>query len=285
MKKLAAFLLMASAALAQAPKKFDKAALEAYLRHMEMWIPQVTVQIDDPKPAPYLKGFDEVVVHLSYNGNGKDERYYVSFDGTSLVKGDTYDLTKNPFQANLDKIKTDNQPSYNGDAKAPVTMAIFGDFQCPYCKAEAEIVRKNVATAFPGKVRVVFKDFPLESIHPWARAASDAGRCVYKQSGDAFWNFHDWIYTEQQEIQPNTLSDKILDWAGKNKVDAAALKTCMDAKTTDADVAANIAEGKALGINATPTSYINGRKLEGTLQWEVLEQLLKMELASATGAK
>ncbi len=285
MKKLATLLLCATAAFAQAPKAFDKAAFEAYLRHMEMWIPQVAVQIDDPKPSPYLKGFNEVVVHLSYSGQGKEERYYVSADGTSMVKGEPYDLTRNPFQGNLDKMKLDGQPSFGGGAKAPVTMAIYGDFQCPYCKAEAEIVRKNVEKTFTDQVRVVFKDFPLESIHPWARAASDAGRCVYKQNAQGFWGFHDWIYGAQQDIKPETLNEKILTWAGENKLDAAALKTCIDTKATDAEVAANIAEGKSLGINATPTSFINGRKLEGTLQWEVLEQLLKLEISAVTGAK
>jgi protein-disulfide isomerase len=74
-------------------------------------------------------------------------------------------------------------------------------------------------------------------------------------------------------------------WAVSAKLDAVALKACMDSKAQDAPVAANMAEGRALGINATPTSFINGRKLEGTLQWEVLEQLIRMEMGSATGAK
>ena len=134
-------------------------------------------------------------------------------------------------------------------------------------------------------MRVVFKDFPLESLHPWARTASDAGRCIYKQNGTTFWNFHDWIYAQQQEIQPDTLNEKILAWAGENKLDSAQLKTCIDSRATDAEVAANMAEGRALGVTATPTSFINGRKFEGTLQWEVLEQLIKMEIASVTGAK
>lgn len=285
MNKLATLLLIASTAFAQAPKAFDKAALEAYLRHMELWIPQVAVQIDDPKPAPYMKGFNEVNVHLSYNGQGKDERYFVSVDGTTLVKGDGYDLTKNPFQAALDKITIAGQPTYGGGDKAPVTMAIFGDFQCPYCKAEAEVVRKNVEKTFNDQVRVVFKDFPLEAIHPWARAGSNAGRCVFAQGQPAFWTFHDWIYSTQQEITAENLTEKVLGWAVTAKLDPIALKACMDSKALDAQVAANMAEARSVGVSATPTTFINGRKLEGTLQWEVLEQLIKMELESATGAK
>src|SRR5437667_7290939 len=77
----------------------DKAALEAYLRHVELWIPQVTVKIDDPKPSALLPDFMDVAVHLSYNGATKDEAYYVSKDGRKVLKGDVYDINQSPFQA------------------------------------------------------------------------------------------------------------------------------------------------------------------------------------------
>src|SRR5437899_8460408 len=158
----------------------DKAALEAYLRHVELWIPQVTVKIDDPKPSAVLPDFMDVGVHLSYNGATKDESYYVSKDGRRILKGDVYDMTKSPFKNNLDKLKTESAPRF-GAAGAPVTMVVFGDFQCPNCKSEAEVLRKNLPSAFPDKVQVYFKDFPLQSIHPWAFTAALAGRCVYQQ--------------------------------------------------------------------------------------------------------
>ncbi|MEO5926016.1 MAG: DsbA family protein [Bryobacteraceae bacterium] len=281
MKTLCALALFAAAAFAQAPTRqnlLDKANLEAYLRRLELWIPQVAVQIDDPKPSPYLKGFSEVVVHLSYNGNGKEEHYLVSADGTGMVKGEVFDLTKSPFQATLDKIKTENQPSFGGSATAPVTLVVYGDFQCPYCKAEADVMRKNVTQTFGDKVRVVFKDFPLEQIHPWARAGSIAGRCVYKQDAKKFWDFHDWIYAGQAEVDAANLSEKVNKWAADNGLNAAEFGTCVSTKATDAEVQSNLAEGRSLGINATPTSYLNGFKLEGTVQWEVLQQVINMEL-------
>ena len=183
-----------------------------------------------------------MTVHLSYNGQGKDEHYYVSSDGKNIVKGEVFDTAKNPFQNNLDKMKTDNQPWF-GAAKPQVDMVVFGDFQCPFCKSEAQTVRTNLLKTFPMGVRVVFKDFPLEAIHPWARAGSIAGRCVYKQNADKFWDFHDWIYSVQETIDPTNLKDKVVEWGGKNGLDAKALGSCIDTKATDAEVAGEPATG------------------------------------------
>jgi len=275
--KLATFLLAALPMLAQTKSTIDKAAIEAYLRHAELWIPQVAVAIDDPQPSTYQPGFSEIGVHLSYGGQTKDERYFVSQNGKSIIKGDVYDLTKSPFQYTLDRIKTDSQPSY-GKAGAPVTIVVFGDFQCPVCKVEADVMRKNLVQTFPDKVQVYFKDFPLESIHPWARAASDAGRCVYKQDAQAFWKFHDWIYENQEGVTTDNLNSKVMTWAGTSGVDAIQLGRCVEGKVTDKEVAQNMAEGHALGLDATPTTFLNGRKLVGAMEWPLLQQLVTLEI-------
>lgn len=280
---LLALPLLALPLLAQTPASLDKAALEAYLRHAELWIPQVAVKIDDPKPSAYLPGFSEVAVHLSYQGQSKDEQYYVSQNGKNIVKGEVYDITKSPFQATVDQMKLDSQPSY-GKAGAPVTIVVYGDFQCPVCKSEADVMRKNVVQTFPDKVQVYFKDFPLESIHPWARAASDVGRCVYKQDPQAFWKFHDWIYENQEGITGDTLNSKVMAWAGTASVDTIQLGRCVEGKATDAEVANNIAEGRAIGVDATPTLFINGRKLVGAMEWPLMQQLINMEIEHQAAA-
>jgi len=284
--KLATFLLAVVPMFAQtaAPKAaIDKAAIEAYLRHAELWVPQVTVVIDDPKPSAYLPGFSELAVHLSYNGQSKDEHYYVSQNGKSIIKGEVYDITKSPFQSNIDQIKLDSQPNY-GKAGAPVTIVVYGDFQCPVCKVEADVMRKNLVQTFPDKVQVYFKDFPLESIHPWARAASDTGRCVYKQDPQAFWKFHDWIYENQEGVTPETLNSKVMAWAGTAGVDSIQLGRCVDGKVSDKEVAQNIAEGRSLGLSATPTVFINGRKFEGAIEWPIMQQLVQLEIEHQAAA-
>ena len=282
--RLASLLLIGIAAFAQttpAPPKpksaFDKPALEAYLRHLELWIPEVTVTIGEAKPSTELPGFMEVPVQLSYKGGQKDERYLVSKDGKRIIKGDVYDFEKNPFQGNLDKLKTDLQPSF-GEAGAPVVLVMFSDFQCPLCKEEAQTIRKQVATAFPDKVRVYFKDYPLDAIHNWARTASIAGRCVFRQNPAAFWDYFDYMYENQASVTPENLSSKIQDFASKKGLNAMQLSRCIETKAPEAEINKSVAEGRTLGVDATPTMYLNGRKLVGNIPWQSLEQLIKIEL-------
>jgi protein-disulfide isomerase len=286
MKTFTALLTLAIAPLAwPAPAKsaLDKATLEAYLRHVDLYRGEVTFKIDDPKPSKYLTGFSEVLVHLIYNNVEKDELYYISADGQIIIKGDIYDLNKRPFQANLDKLTLADQPSF-GPADAPVTIVEFGDFECPDCRMEAPILRHNLTDAFGGKVRVVFKNFPLESVHPWARAAAIVGRCVYHQDQSAFWKFYDWIYDNQEKTTGDNLSAKVLEWAAQNGVDATQLGRCIDTKATEPEVDRSIAEGRALGIQGTPTLFINGRKIGG-LVWPDLQMVVNKEVEYSSAGR
>jgi protein-disulfide isomerase len=257
----------------------DKVKLEAYLRHLEVWPPMINLKIDDPKPVADMPGFNRVVVHLSYNDARMDQAYLVSNDGQRIFKGEIYDLNKSPFQANLDKIKTDQQPSFGAAPGSPVTLVVFGDFECPYCKEEAGVLRQNIPSTFGDKVRVYFLDFPLESIHPWSRAAALAGRCVLKQGESAFWKYHDWIYDKQTEITPETYNAKLMEWAGQSGVDPVQLGRCVDSKATDAEVNRTQDMGRSLGVDGTPTLYMNGRKLMDQMaQWPTLQQLIALEI-------
>jgi protein-disulfide isomerase len=265
----------------KAPDKvaLDKPKLEAYLRYLELWVPDVNVKIDDPKPLSGMPGFSVVSVHLSYKAASVDETYYVSNDGKKVFKGDIYDLAKSPFQEEMDKLNTDRQPSYNGGPDTKVKLLVFGDFECPYCKAEAGTLRQQVPASFPGKVQVFFMDFPLDSIHPWARPAAIAGRCVLRQSSDSFWKFHDWIYDIQTDVTPDNFNSKLMEWAAKNSVDTVQLGRCIDSKATEDEVNHTVAMGRELGVDATPTLYLNGRKLvDNMAQWQTLQQLITLEL-------
>ncbi len=218
-----------SAAPAAQKSALDKATLESYLRNVELWVPQVTVKVDDAKPSSEIPGFFDVWVHASYNSATKDELYYISKDGHTIIKGAVYDINRNPFQANIDKLKTDGAPGF-GPAAAPVTLVVFSDFQCPFCKEEAQVLRGNIASAFPDKVRVYFKDFPLESIHPWARTAALAGGVHQQQNPAAFWDFFDWVYQNQEQIGLDNISGKLQQFAMDKNLDGVQLGRCIDTK-------------------------------------------------------
>ena len=164
-----------------------------------------------------------------------------------------------------------------------MTIVEFGDLECPSCRAEAPLLRELIPDLFPNKVRIVFKDYPLESIHPWARAASIAGRCIFRQDPKAFWKFYDWDYENQDDITVENLKSKVLGWAAGNGVSATQLQSCMDTKATDSEVARNIDDGKAAGVRGTPTLFVNGVKSAST-QVPALQQMIEKELASH-GAK
>ncbi|HVX65394.1 MAG TPA: thioredoxin domain-containing protein, partial [Bryobacteraceae bacterium] len=189
---------VASSAASLPPGKsaFDKSTLEAYVRHLFVWGPKISVTVSDPKPSPELTGFSEVNVHAAAGEATQDEKFLVSKDGRKVLRAAIYDIAQNPFKPELDKLKTQFQPSL-GTPGAPVVMVIFTDFQCPFCKDEAQMLRQNLLSAYPKQVRLYFKDFPLSQIHPWAKTAAMAGRCIFRQNPASFWDYYDWVYANQ----------------------------------------------------------------------------------------
>lgn len=273
-------LLAAAALMAQTRPAPDKKELERTLRHIELWLPQVEVTIGDPKPSP-AAGLLQLPVRLSYQKMSKDMTYYVTPDYRHIIRGDMFATHGNPFAEEAKELDYRNQPSF-GPANAPLTLAVFADFQCPLCRDEALEVRKQLPAAFPNDVRVVYMDFPLDPIHPWARPASIAGRCVYDQNHDAFWSYFDYVYQNQKEITPENLGDKVLGWAKTNpSIDSLRLKRCMDTKATEPEVNRTVEEGKRLRVDSTPTAFLNGRRLVGATKWDNLEQIIKLDLEYA----
>ncbi len=255
---------------------FEKAKLEAYVRHLLLWGPQITVTIADPVPAP-MPGYQEIKVTGSYQQISLDEIFYLSQDGQRLIRGSVYDTSKSPFTAELAKLKTDLQPSM-GTPGAPVVIVLFSDFQCGYCREEAKMLRKELLKAYPKEVRLYFKDMPIDQIHPWAKSAAIAGRCVFRQDPPAFWDFHDWIFDKQAEITVENVKGKIGEWAQSKGLDAVQFAGCYDRRSTEADVNKNVSEARSLKVTSTPTMFVNGRQIPGSVPWDQLKQIIDWEL-------
>ena len=137
----------------------------------------------------------------------------------------------------------------------------YADYECPSCRQLDTILRTLLPTQ--PQVRLVYKDFPLTQIHPWAMTAATAGRCAYQQSPTNFWKFHDLLYDNQSIITPENAYQKIQDYATQSGLDANALKSCMAAPQSQEDVKKSMSEGESLHITNTPTIFVNGRRLIG----------------------
>ena len=292
---VAALTFFAAVAQTAAPAKsgkksaFDKATIEAYVRYLMPWDPRIEVKVSDPEPAP-MPGFKTVKVTGSYQKVSVDEILYVSNDGQKIVRGSVYDVAQSPFAEELKKLHTDLAPSL-GTPGAKVTIVLFTDFQCPFCREEAKVLRDNLLKAYPSEVRLYFKEFPLEAIHVWAKSAAIAGRCVYRQNPQAFWDYHDYVFENQAAIndavkvstQPDLAQfrSKIIGWATGKGLDATQLGACIDQRSTEAEVDRSMAEARALRVNQTPSLFINGRPLPGNFPWEQLKTFIDLELERA----
>jgi protein-disulfide isomerase len=283
----AALLVLSLTGAGQAPAKksaLDKAALEFYARHVWAIGGELKITVLDPKPSADLPGFQDVIVRVSSPAASQDLKIFVSNDGAKIIQGSVYDINVNPFKKDYARLKPQGSPSF-GTPGATVVIVGFSDMQCPHCKDEAKMLRENLLKAYPTQVRFYFKSLPLDSIHTWARPAAIAGQCVFHENAEAFWNYHDWVFDQQENLSKENLKDKVLEWAkGQKDLDGLRLGRCIDSRGTEKEIDAVVAEAKDLKVDATPTLFVNGRRVSHT-DWDSLKQLIDAELAYQAVAK
>jgi protein-disulfide isomerase len=262
----------------------DRDTFETYIRHVNRWGKAIRLTIHDPKPSHALPGYLDVLVQATDGARSGEVLYYVSPDGERILRGEVFNVNENPFKENLVRLKTESQPSL-GTPGAPVVIVMFSDFQCSYCREESKMLRQNLLSAYPNQVRLYFKDLPLEQIHPWAKLAAIAGRCIFRSNPASFWEFHDWIFDNQSQITVENLKPKLLEFAGSKNIDTLHLSRCLDTRSTEAEVNQNIAESRELKVFLTPTIFVNGRKLEGQIGWPELREIIDLEIEYQKSAK
>lgn len=254
--------------------------IEAYLRNLYAFGPDVKLTVSPMKDSP-VEGMLETSIDVTIGENKENAKFYVSKDGRFLFRGDLSDMSKDPLAENLAQIRIADAPAL-GDSKAPVTIVEYSDFECPVCRNLHDALR-NILPNYAGKIRVIFKDFPIEQLHPWARTAAIAGRCAYQQKPEAFWKVYDLIYDNQEIISAANAWGKMVDYASQSGLDADALKSCMASPEASAAVNASHANGEKLEVNSTPTVFVNGRRMVGA-DVNLLQQYINYELGKL-GAK
>jgi protein-disulfide isomerase len=266
----------APGAASASPNAAIQQKIETYLRNMYAWGPTFKLKFEPLQETPVANLY-EVKVEVSADGQGDTATFYVTKDGHFLIRAELEDITVDPAAKIRKQINTTGYPS-KGPADAKVVLVEYADYECPSCRQLDGILR-TLLTAQP-QVRLVYKDFPLIQIHPWAMTAATAGRCAYHQDGTAFWKFHDTLFDNQAIITPENAWQKMQDYATQSGLDANALKVCMADPQTTEDVKKSMSEGESLHITNTPTIFVNGRRLVGP-DAPTLQQFIQYDLAQS----
>lgn len=163
---------------------------------------------------------------------------------------------------------------FRGPAAAPVTIVEFSDFQCPFCKQVVPTLAQ-LLSRYGGRVKLVFRDFPIDSLHPQARKAAEAGRCAGDQG--KFWEYHDALFANAPQLSPEQLKT----YAQQVGLDVASFERCLGSGTHAAAVQKDIEEGTRLGVTGTPAFFVNGEVLSGAQPLESFVRVIERELARA----
>jgi protein-disulfide isomerase len=228
-------------------------------------------KVNNIKPAE-AEGLAEVDVTLIGPQGPQGVKFYVTPDGRHAVNGEILPFGAHPYEAaRVELAKGLNGPA-RGPADAPVTLVEFSDLQCPHCKEAQPTLDKLVNEQ--KNVRLVFQGFPLP-MHDWAMKAASYADCVGRASNDAFWKFVSNIYGVQSDITAANADEKLTSLADSAGVKGSEIAACAAKPETTTRVQHSIDLGTSLGVNSTPTIFINGRKLTaGGIPYEVLQKLV-----------
>lgn len=280
------FLLVCLGCSAQLAPADLTQRIERQLRASYNVAPTVKVTVSSPRPSEFAN-YDAVTV--TFDGDGKKQNYefLLSKDQKTLVRLTKMDLSKDPYAEVMKKIDLTGRP-VRGNSNAKVVVVDYDDLQCPYCSVVHETLFPQLLKEYGDRVAFIYKDFPLADIHPWAIHAAVDANCLGAQNGDAYWEFVDSTHSNRQEISAvKGLADQFaaLDHAAlaegdKFHLDAAKLQSCVKEQKDEA-VRASMKEGDALGVNGTPTMFINGQMVDGARPVDEFRALFDSALQQA----
>ena len=281
---LALILLAAGGASAQQPAATGTPSqaqkVEAFLRYYFALGPEVQITVTAPTELG-TSGLLEVPIDVKTPEGSENIKMYMTKEGRYLLRGELWDLTTDPLAENVAKMQLAYAPVL-GDPKAPITVVEYSDFECPVCRNLHDALR-GLLPNYP-QVKLIFMDFPIDSIHPWARTAALAGRCAYQQNPKAFWKLYDLIYDNQEIISAASAWDKMLDFVGRTALNTETFKSCLTSPQAAGEVDASLANGQLLEVRSTPTVFVNGRRLVGA-DAHTIQQYIDYQLAQIKSGK
>jgi len=247
---------------------------------------RVKVVLGPTKPSEF-PNYDALTI--TFDGGEKKQTYdfLLAKDGKTLLRMTKLDLSKDPLAEVMKKIDVKGRPT-RGNSQAKVVAVNYDDFECPFCSRMHQTLFPDLLKEYGDRVVFIYKDFPLAEIHPWATHAAVNANCLAAQNQDAYWAFADYIHANQKEVNAEKSHDlqfaaldrMTTEQGQKHNLDVTKLQACIKAQQDDI-VKASVHEGEALGVEATPTMFINGEKVDGALPVSELRDVLDRALVQA----
>ena len=181
-------------------------------------------------------------------------------------------VIQEPTEVARYSVDVDDDPAL-GPADAPITIIEFSDYQCPFCKRWHDEVLDRLMATYPDQIRFVYRDFPLTSIHPGAMPSAEAANCAGEQ--DAYWEYYRAIFTNAYNMDTAGLTQYATDL----DLDVEAFTACMEEHRYQAEVEADMQYAFSIGVQSTPTFFVNGIKVEGAYPFDTFQQIIDQELA------
>jgi protein-disulfide isomerase len=286
MKRLSILLLLLSAGCsAQTVSPEVKAKIQRQIQAQYDLPTEITVDVGPRRPSEF-PSFDYVTITLKGREHEQKVDFLLSQDGKTLAKVTKIDLTKDIYADRMSKIDVAGRP-VRGNPNAKVTIVNYDALQCPFCSRMHTTLMTEILPLYGDRVKIVYKDFPL-SMHPWAKHSANNANCLAESNSTAFWEYADYVHANQKAIgsgsdmtRSTAELDRIaVDIGKKNGVDTTKLQACLKSQP-DKILKASMAEGESLGLNATPTMYINGQKLEGAVDADEVRAVINAQLLAA----
>jgi protein-disulfide isomerase len=261
--------------------------IERQVRSYYKMSPEILVTVGTLSPSPDFPNYDSVVVTVDGGDKKQDLTFLVSKDRSSLMRLTKFDLTKDPFAATMSKIDVSGRPT-RGAKASKVVLVNFDDLECPFCSRMHQTLFPEILKEYGDRVTFIYKDYPLAEIHPWAMHAAVDGNCLGAQSSDAYWDFADYIHANQHEVgnektpaaRLEALDRLTLLQGQKHNLDVGKLQSCIKAQDESA-VKASMKEADGLGVEATPTMFISGEKVDGAVPISQVRAALDRALKDA----
>lgn len=273
-------------ATAQVPSADLTQRIERQIRSYYDLPDSVKITLSAPHASDF-PNYDGYTVTLEGDGNKKIFDFLLSKDQKTLIRMTKMDMSKDPYAENMKKIDVKGRP-VRGNPNAKVVIVNFDDFECPFCSRAHQTLFPELLKEYGDRIAFIYKDFPLSEIHPWAIHAAVDANCLGALNNDAYWDFADYIHSNQQVVNSEKGHDNqfaaldriTLTEGAKFKVDTTKLQTCIKAQKEDA-VTASVKEGEALGVDGTPTMFVNGRSVNGARSAEEFRAVFDSALQQA----